>query len=267
MRGIAHKALLVVQQVLQPQHHLVGGVHQWLQFAGGIRRTDGGELVLRAGLQLFAQPAHRPGGALHHHHHHHRNDRNQDGLALQRVPQYLAGKGVAQLQRFRDLDDGHATALSAGHRLQQHGHTYILVPELRVIKIHQRRERGLVRNLAAPERQLCITRHHLAVEAGDPVVHMALVVGLEGLQRRVGHQGAQFRGFVIPFHVQLLADRFGGRQQSAVIGRIDGAEGLAVEAHGVEDHKDADGQQDAAEQVAPQGQRTGPDPHVSAFSR
>jgi hypothetical protein len=43
VRGIAHKAFLVVQQVLQALHDLVGGVHQGQQLArdvAGLKRRQ-----------------------------------------------------------------------------------------------------------------------------------------------------------------------------------------------------------------------------------
>jgi hypothetical protein len=52
VRGVAHEALLVFQQVRQPRHHLVGGVHQRQQLArraGGRQRR---EVALGPGLQL-----------------------------------------------------------------------------------------------------------------------------------------------------------------------------------------------------------------------
>jgi hypothetical protein len=127
VRGVAHKAFLVVQQVLQPLHHLVGGVHQRQQLARGVRGFDAAQVALGAGLQLGADAAHRAGGALHHHHGHQRNHGHQHGLAPQGVDQDAPRQRLAQLQRLGHLDHGHAAAIGAGHRLQQHGHAHRLV--------------------------------------------------------------------------------------------------------------------------------------------
>ena len=233
---------------------MVGGVHQRQQFTRGVGCADGGQLRFGTGLQLFTQAAHGARGALHHHHHDQRNHRHQHGLALQGGPQDLLCQGVAQLQRFGHLDYGHAPPLCAGDGLQQHGHTHVGIAKPGVVKVHQGGIGWPVGNFAAPERQLGVARHHLAAEAGDAVVHAALVVGFKSLQRRVGHQRTQLRDVVVPGDVELLADRLGRGQQGAVVGGVDRVERLVVEAEGVKYHQHSDGQQDADQQVAAQRQ-------------
>ena len=89
VRGIAHKAFLVVQQVLQAAHDAVGGVNQRQQLTRRVTRLQGVQLAVRALLQLLAESPHRPGGPLHHHNHHQRNHRHQHCLPPQGVEQDL----------------------------------------------------------------------------------------------------------------------------------------------------------------------------------
>ena len=91
MCGIAHKALLVVQQVTEPAHDVVGGVYQRLQLARRVRRGDGREVALRPGLQLGTEPSYRARGALHHHEHHKADHGQQQSLAPKRVKQDFSG--------------------------------------------------------------------------------------------------------------------------------------------------------------------------------
>ena len=80
MRRVTHKALLVVQQALQSQHHAIGGLDQGQQFTWGARGLNGGQVAFGAGLQPRTQAADRPDRALHHHHHHQGDQPHQHGL-------------------------------------------------------------------------------------------------------------------------------------------------------------------------------------------
>ena len=138
VRGIAHKAFLVVQQVLQAPHDAVGGVNQRQQLARCIAGQQRLQLAIRALLQLLAQAPHWPGGALHHHNHHQRNHRDQHRLPPQCVEQDLARQGAPQLQRLGHLYHRHHACLRHGDGLQQHGHPHRFALMHIVIKIHQR---------------------------------------------------------------------------------------------------------------------------------
>ncbi len=154
VRCIAHEALLVLQQVVQPLHHAVGGGDQRLQLARCGRSRDGAEVVLGALLQVGAELAHGPRGALHHQHNDEGDGGDQQGLAGQGVPEHLQRQGVAQLQRLGHLDHGHAPAARRGHGLQQHGHAHRLAAEFVVVEIDQGRVGRARRDGAAPHGQL-----------------------------------------------------------------------------------------------------------------
>ena len=139
VRCVAHKALLVPQQVAQALHDLVGGVHQRLQLARGQRGGDGAQVAFTPGLQLLAELANGLGGALHHQHHGEGDHRDQQCLAQQGVAQDLKGQGFAHFQRLGHLDHRHGPPLGAGHRLQQHGDAHIAVAKAVVVKVHQGR--------------------------------------------------------------------------------------------------------------------------------
>ena len=238
--------------MLQAGHHFIGGFNQGQQFARRVRRADGGQIAFGSGLQLSTEPAHRTRGALHHDNDHQRNHGQQQRLAPQRVEQNVARQGGAQLQRFGNLEDGHGAAARAGDRLQQHRDARCIALVGVVVKIHQRGIRRLGLDAAAPKRQLGKTGHHLAAQARHPVVQAALVVGFKCFERSVGHGHAQLRKFVIASHIELLADRFRRRQQGAVIGGVDCLQCLGVQADSVDDDEQADGQQNANEQIPAQ---------------
>ena len=212
----------------------------------GVRSSGG------AGVDALAELAHRPCRPLHDDHDDRRDEQHQRRLARQGVQQQLARQRLAQLQRLGHLHRGHALAVDAGHRLPQHGHAHRVAAELVVVEVHQRGVDVLRRQLAARRRQVVEAGHHLATEAADAEVQAAAVVGLEGLERRVGHVGAHLRCVAAAHQFEQFADRLGGGQQGAVVGRVGRLEGLAVEQHRVDGHEGADRDQDAREQAAPQ---------------
>ena len=118
VRCVAHKPLLVAQQMAQALHDLIGGGDQRLQFTRGCGRGDGTQVALATGLQLQAQVSHGACSALHHPQHGDGNHCDQQGLAHQGLPQNLQRQGFAHLQRLCHLDHGHAAAFGTGHRLQ-----------------------------------------------------------------------------------------------------------------------------------------------------
>ena len=254
VRCVAHEALLVFEQQVQACHHLVGRVHHGAQFARDAGRADGSQVALGPLVQTRAETAHRARGALHHHHHDQGDHAGQRGLAPEGVDQYLARQRAPQLQRFGHLDGGHATPAQAGHRLQQHGHPYCVAAPHVVIKIDQRGVRPLVRDAAMPGRQIAAAVHQLAAYIRDAVGHAAAVVGLERFQRGVGHTGLEARLRAFAFHLEQFADRLGRRQQRAVVGGVDGRQGLAVQRYRVHQHEQRDRHQDAEQQVAAQRQ-------------
>ncbi len=264
VRGVTHKALLMRQQARQALHHRVRGVYQRLQLAWGRGGGNGRQVVRAAALQFAAQAAHRQRGALHHQHHDGSDHGQQQGLAHQRVPQDLQRRGMAQLQRLGHLDHGHGAPLGAGHGLQERRHAHRSVAEAGVVEVHQRRVGRALGNAALPEGQLGEARDQPALQGGHAVEHAALVVGLEGLQGRVGHGGAQLGRVVVAAHVQLLADALGRGQQRAVVGRVQRRQRLVIKAVGVHADKQQRGQQDAQQQLAAQRSLPG---HVSVFSR
>ncbi|MNS91809.1 hypothetical protein D3C72_1259190 [compost metagenome] len=269
MSAVAHESLLMVEQALQPAHDLGGGVDQRAQLGRGAGRVDGREVVFGAPLDGFAELAHRPRGALHHDHGDQRDHAHQQQLAPEHVEQQLAHECFAQLQRLGHLHHGHAAAARAGHRLQHHGDTHRLAAELGVVEIDQRCIRPAVGDAPAPEGQLGEARDHLAVERRDAVEQPAAVVGLEGLERGVGHDRAQPRHVVVAFHVELLADGLGRGQQRAVVGGGGGRQALAVQAHAVDHDEHRHRHQDAEQEPRAQGRHRAPQgrPQVSARKR
>ena len=183
VRGVAHKAFLVGQQVAQAGHVLVGGFQQGQQLLRCALGGQGRQVALAAGGQGRAELAHRAGGALHHPHHHGGNQRQQCGLPPQGVEQDVAGHGFAQLQGFGHLHSGHALAALAGHGLAQHGHAHGLVAVAVVVKLHQRGIHRLCGLGVTRGRQVGEARHHFVGKPGHAVEDAAAVVGLKGLQR------------------------------------------------------------------------------------
>jgi hypothetical protein len=219
----------------------------------------------RSVSQLRAELAHRPRGALHHPQHRGDQHQQQRRLAPQRVEEDLPCQRLAQLERLGHLDGGHAAAVLAGHRLQKHGHAHRLVAVGVVVEVDQRRIGPAVWQAAAPGGQVLEARDHLALEAADLEVHAAAVVGLEGLQRRVGHGGLHACRVAGAGDLQLFADRLGAGQQRAVVGGVGGAQRLPVQADGVGGDAQQQRHQQADQQLA--AQRTRPQVHAPAFSR
>ena len=236
----------------QARHHGIGGFHDGLQFAWGVVAGQGRKIGLGARAQACAQLAHRPRRALHHQHHHQGNHGHQQGLLPQRLGQQAARQRVPQFQRFSHLDGGHAAAGFTGHRLQQHGHAHRLAAELGVIKAHQGGIHIGLPAIGPRAGHVLKARNHLAFEAGHAVEHAAAVVGLKGLQRAVGHGGAQARLAFGGGHFQQFADGLGRCQQGAVIGRVGRRQSLLVDGCGVDAHHRQHGRQDAQQQKAAQ---------------
>ena len=172
--------------------------------------------------------------ALHNHDDDQGDHQHQQGLANQRVAQNLQSQGLAQLQRFGDLYDGHASACGAGNGLQQNRDTYWASAEFIVIEIDQRRVWWALGDLSVPKWKLFKTRDQLSVQRRDAIEHAALVVGLENLQRRVGHDGPQMRVLVKAGDANLLADAFGRCQQGSVVGRVQRCQGLLIQTPGIQ---------------------------------
>ena len=262
--GVAHEALLLLEQCGQARHHGIGGLDHRLQLARRADHVHRRQVVGRAFLDGFAQLAHRPRGALHHEQRGERDHAHQEELPPQRVDQQLARQRLADLERLGHLHHRHAAAARTGHRLQQHRHAHRLVAELGVVEIDQRRVRAAVGDAPAPERQFCKARDHFAVERRHPVEEPAAVVGLEGLERGVGHDRAQLRHLVVALHVELLTDGLGGGQQRAVVGGGGGGQALAVQAHAVDHDENGNRREDAEQQ--PRAKR-GDMPHASGRKR
>ena len=146
VRGVAHEALLVLQQVRQPAHHLVGGVHQRHAVPAARRGAPSG--VRSPSVRACSSRLRRRTGRvarLHDQHDDQADHRHQRRLLPQDVEQDAARELAAQLQRFRDLHHRHAAAGGAGHRLQQHRHAHLHVAIAR-----RRRNRPAPHTAAAP---------------------------------------------------------------------------------------------------------------------
>jgi len=255
VRAVAHEAFLVLEQLRQPGHVQVGALDQRRDLARCLCGVDRAQVVLGASGQLGAQRAHRLRHAVHHHRHHDRDHQHQTGLAPERVDQDLARQRLAQLQRLGHLYRRHALPIRAADGLQQDRDPHRQALVVVIVEMDQRGIGAAIRQAATPRSQTREAGDHLAREAADAVEQAAAVVGLEGLQRRIGESGSHARVCGPAFHAELLAQRLGGGQQGTVVGGVGRGQRLAVEHHGVDEHKGAYRQQDAQQQRATQRRR------------
>ena len=137
VRGVAHEALLVGQQVGQARHHLVGRVQQRQQLARrvGSRRWAPGRC--RCAGAVAPQLPHRPRGALHDEDDDRGDDEHQRRLAPQRVEQDLARQGLAQLEGLGDLDRRHPEPSVPDTGCSSTGHADRLAAVGVVVEVHQ----------------------------------------------------------------------------------------------------------------------------------
>ncbi len=209
VRGVAHEALLVLEQLGQARHLRVGRLDDRLQLARRVCGRQRLEVGLGALAQACAELAHRPRRALHDGDHDRGDQRQQQGLLDQHLHEQPLRQPLAQLERLGELDGGHAMAQRARHRLAQHRHAHRLAAVGLVVEVHQCGV-DVARAAVGPRSgQVGKTHHQLALEALDPEVEAAAVVGLEGLERAVRQRRAQPRPARLAADVEQLADRLG----------------------------------------------------------
>ena len=117
VRGIAHKAFLVAEQIAQPLNGAVHAVDPGLQLAWHSVALQGLEVMVRPLVDGVAHLAHGTRDALHDDHDGQHQQAQQHGVLPQGLGQQVQGQVVAQLQGFGHLDDGHAAPRGAGHGL------------------------------------------------------------------------------------------------------------------------------------------------------
>jgi hypothetical protein len=177
-----------------------------------------------------------------------RHRQHQQGLAQQGVQQDAPRQRTPRVQRFADLDQGDPAHRIVVHRLQQGGDADRLAVVVGVVEAHQGRIQLGARHVLRHRRQVVVAGHGLAVQAADPVVDAAQGIGLEAVQRHVGHVGHD----LAVADRDPLGQRARRRQQRAVVGDVGGVERVAVQRHGVQRHQRHQRHDQPAQQLAAQ---------------
>jgi len=249
--GIGDEARLAFELPPQALGESVERRHQRPQLALHADQWQRPQVIRCAFLHRLAELPQRSQCSADRQPHQHQRGNRQQADAPQGVGQQAARHALAGAEGLGHADLGDAVELRFADRLQQADQAHALALELAVVEARQRRVVVGARDVGSGRRQVLVTADQAPLDVQHPVVDAPGAVVGEGVQRHVGHVGAQhaFMGD------QAIGDGPGRGEQGAVVGGIGGGAAVPVGAQAAEQQQQCE--QDRQPPQQPRAQAAG----------